>query len=276
MLQMPSEWVFGSPGELPSEAVSEFFDLAVKISEQGESWSILELFKAQFGGTGQSSSQSWAVSDLRHFMDASAQNAPTFIASFWRGMDRVGQRYPSHPLPKEGVINAILSKHSVPYVVQPPALLPLDGYSPPVVSVPEATVDEKAKVLIEGALAQADMFLLDNKPRQAVQEVLWLLETVSTAFAGQAYGGGVVEGKYFNKIVRDLQKQNHGTVLAQAGSWMTALHGFLSSPSGGGVRHGTHLATGKDLTLHEATLFCNLTRSYVGYLLAELSKLPKG
>ena len=273
MLQMPSEWVFGSPVQLAPEAVAEFFDLAVKIADQGQSWPILEQFKSAFGVASRSSSASWALNDLSDAMDAAAENAPTFISSFWQGVVRVGERNPSHPLPKEHVLNIILLRHGLPYEVQPPALVLRSGPSSPVVSVPEASVGDKAKALIEAALAQADMFLLENKPRQAVQEVLWLLETVSTAFAGQEYGGGTVEGKYFNEIVRDLRKHNHGSVLAQAGAWMTTLHGFLSSPSGGGVRHGTHLATGRDMKLHEATLFCNLTRSYIGYLLAEFSLL---
>jgi hypothetical protein len=55
---------------------------------------------------------------------------------------------------------------------------------------------------------------------------------------------------------------------------MKTLHGFLSSPSGGGVRHGAHLSGKTELKLHEATLYCNLTRSYIGYLLAELAEHP--
>ena len=46
---MPSEWVFGSPVQLAPEAVAEFFDLAVKIADQGQSWPILEQFKSAFG-----------------------------------------------------------------------------------------------------------------------------------------------------------------------------------------------------------------------------------
>lgn len=270
MLQMPSEWVFGSPGPLTDSAVVEFFDLATKISEQGDSWTIVELFKTEFGSVHRSSSESWAVSDLREAMGAAAINAPAFIGSFWRGMERVQARTPQHPLPDEHVLNSILQKNGVAYEVRPPHLIARGGQAAPVVAVPPSA-DEGAKALIEASLEQAEKFLLENKPRQAVQEILWLLETVSTAFAGQEYEGGTVEGKYFNEIVRDIRKHSRGSVLAQAGSWMTTLHGFLSSPSGGGVRHGTRLAANRDLKLHEATLYCNLTRSYIGYLLAELA-----
>ena len=44
------------------------------------------------------------------------------------------------------------------------------------------------------------------------------------------------------------------------------LHGFLSSPTGGGVRHGLDLKDGVARADHEARLYCNLIRSYITYL----------
>ena len=75
--------------------------------------------------------------------------------------------------------------------------------------------------------------------------------------------------KYFNKIVADLKGQNQGTLQHQVLSWMMTLHGYLSSPTGGGIRHGADVGTLRSLQLHEARLLCNLIRSYVDYLLAE-------
>lgn len=40
----------------------------------------------------------------------------------------------------------------------------------------------------------------------------------------------------------------------------------------GPVRHGTQLAADVSPTLKEAHLYCNLTRSYINYLLAELAE----
>ncbi len=97
---------------------------------------------------------------------------------------------------------------------------------------------------------------------------------MSTAFDGQEIGTGTVEGKYFNEIVRALRNNNRGSALAEALGWMTKMHGFLSSPGGGGVRHGTQLAADVSPTLNEAHLYCNLTRSYINYLLAELANSP--
>ena len=94
-----------------------------------------------------------------------------------------------------------------------------------------------------------------------------------TAFQGLDSGTGTIEGKYFNEIVRNLRRHNHGTALAQALDWMSKMHGFLSSPSGGGVRHGTQLSADVSPSLKEAHLYCNLTRSYINYLLAEIAEL---
>jgi len=102
-----------------------------------------------------------------------------------------------------------------------------------------------------------------------------LLETVSTAFHGLDVGDGTVEGKYFNKIAEDLRRYQKGTTLSQVLGWITALHGYLSSPTGGGVRHGVDLRSGISVQPNEARLFCNLIRSYASYLMAEHDRLAK-
>ncbi len=53
-----------------------------------------------------------------------------------------------------------------------------------------------------------------------MQEILWFLETVSTAFQGQESGSGTLEANYFNEIIRDLRKKNCGSTLAETLRWM--------------------------------------------------------
>ena len=84
-----------------------------------------------------------------------------------------------------------------------------------------------------------------------------------------------MEGKYFNKIVGDLRRHNQGTTFDQVLEWIAKLHGYLSSPTGGGIRHGTDLKVGIATTAGEARLFCNLIRSYISFLLAEHERLSK-
>jgi hypothetical protein len=56
--------------------------------------------------------------------------------------------------------------------------------------------------LIESALQASERAHAEGKGRQAVQEVLWLLETVSTAFRSDEILNGSIQGRYFNKINR--------------------------------------------------------------------------
>ncbi|PKP72127.1 MAG: hypothetical protein CVT83_01480 [Alphaproteobacteria bacterium HGW-Alphaproteobacteria-5] len=273
-LTMPTAWRYGSPGAMPPAAVNAFNSLVHSIASQSESsWSIFELFKAKFnGGQSWSSSESWAISDLHGAMMSAGNNAPVFISAFWDGCAQIQTAHPEIGLPDEDIVNQILYEHEVPFEVRPPALLARHPQTPIVVQAPQKSLGQRAHELIHNSLDQADRLLLEQRPRQAVQEILWLLETVSTAFQGQESGSGTVEGKYFNEIIRALRKNNNGSALAEALGWMTKMHGFLSSPGGGGVRHGTQLAADVSPSLREAHLYCNLTRSYISYLLAELAE----
>jgi hypothetical protein len=69
--------------------------------------------------------------------------------------------------------------------------------------------------------------------RQAVQEILWLLET-STLFQGLTIGTDTVEGKYFNTIADELRTHQKGTTLERSLTGAKTLHGYLSSATGGG------------------------------------------
>lgn len=273
-LTMPTSWRYGSPGAMPPAAAAAFNSLVHTIAGQTESsWTIFELFKAKFsGGYSRSSSESWAIGDLHTSMMAAAENAPAFISAFWDGCEQVHADYPEVGLPDADVINQIVYEHELPYELRPPALLARHPQTPIAVQAPERSVGEQAYALIHASLDQADRLLLEQRPRQAVQEILWLLETVATAFRGQESGAGTVEGKYFNEIVRNLRNNNRGSALAEALGWMSKMHGFLSSPGGGGVRHGTQLAADVSPSIREAHLYCNLTRSYINYLLAELAE----
>lgn len=276
MLEMPSDWRFGDPGELNSTALSEFQDLVLKVSGQGNSWAILELFKAKFNGSAsQSSSESWAQSDLWEFMQGAANNAPTFIAAVWAGCEEVKMAFPQNSVPDENILNQILADNNVNYEIRLPKLVTRSQINAPSIVIPEMTNDERTRNLIQKSLADSDRFLSDQKPRQAVQEILWLLETVSTGLEGHETQSGTIEGKYFNKIVINLKRQKQSTTLKEVMGWISKLHGYLSAPTGGGVRHGVHLTKGVEMNIHEAHLYCNLTRSYIGYLLDELDK-PTG
>jgi hypothetical protein len=56
---------------------------------------------------------------------------------------------------------------------------------------------------------------------------------------------------------------------------MPALHHYLSSPQGGGIRHGQDLQEGIPLSSNDARLYCDLIRSYIAYMIEEHHRLRK-
>jgi hypothetical protein len=179
-------------------------------------------------------------------------------------------------IPDTTIINQVLVRHNIGYEIRPPDLLLRENEMPPV-SVPERPLSlaERAVGVFQASLQRSEQLLSEGRPREAVQEVLWLLETVTTAFRGVETDSGTIEGKYFNQIVRDLRIKRPGTTLERTLDWVMSLHGYLSSPTGGGVRHGVDLNLGVELGQNEGRLFCNLVRSYLAFLLAEHERLNK-
>ena len=104
--------------------------------------------------------------------------------------------------------------------------------------------------------------------------MLWLLETFSTAFRSENILDGSIHGRYFNKLIDELRQRGEGHQ-KQILQWMMNLHGYLSSPTGGGVRHGADLNEGLELGITEARLYCNLIRSYLTFLIAEHERLQR-
>jgi len=282
-LRFPGAWRFMPPSDghfinssIPDAVVCELSEAIDKIASQGDRWQVLEHFKSHFGVSSRSSSESWAESDLQSAMSHSAKNAPLFVEAFLSGCDELRDNYDGWFAPDAGFVNKILAKHNVGYEVRPPELVAREiGSTPIPVPIHVPTMAEVARTVIDGSLNRSEELLSEGRPREAVQEILWLLETVATAFRGMETESGKVEGKYFNHLVRDLRAQHPGTTLERVLDWITTMHGYLSSPKGGGVRHGIDLKEGVSLDLHEARLFCNLTRSYISFLLMEYESIVR-
>jgi hypothetical protein len=120
---------------------------------------------------------------------------------------------------------------------------------------------------------QAEKLLVSGNGRGAVQEMLWMLESLATAFRGVKLIQGEVRGTYFNQIAKELKEAASGTTFERVIEWVTQLHGYLSAPAGGGIRHGLDLARGRQISLAEARLFTNLILSYVTFMLSEHERL---
>lgn len=276
MLKFENSWRFDSPGEINRSVVNDFYDLIAKIS-RGEQ-RILEHFKRYFASaagvtSSWSSSASWADSDLQSYMDSASQNAPLFIEAFYDACTDLAESEENLPVPGLDILNKILLKHGTFYQIVPPNLVRNASEIPaPIPEIP-VSLDQKAQDIIQASFSDSQKLLAEGRYRQAVQEVLWLLETVSTAFQGINTGDTSIEGKYFNKIIEQLRQHNQGTSLDQIIGWITKLHGYLSAPTGGGIRHGMHLKDGVATSPSEAKLYCNLIISYTSFLLSEYERL---
>ncbi len=274
-----SAWRYDSPGPLPPKPIRGFSEMIMRIVSQGDRYHLLEHFKkffARAAGTTSipSSSESWAETDLDSRMHEAAENAPMFIEAFYDACAELLQK--GFSLPNLDRVNRVLLETDAGYEISSGGdLLARNPQLQITVPTRAPSHDEKMQETIQSSLRDSEKFLLQGHGRQAVQEVLWLLETVSIAFCGLDTTEGTIKGKYFNKIVSDLRKNNKGTTLAQVSQWMTTLHGYLSSPTGGGVRHGIDLKDGIAIELGEARLFCNLIRSYIDFLLTEHERLTE-
>ncbi|ANL39262.1 hypothetical protein [Rhizobium phaseoli] len=277
-MKMEGGWRFDSPGAMPREAVIEFDTLIGKVAAQGNRWAIFEHFKRYFAGAcgstaNRSSAESWAESDLNNLLWQASDNAPLFIEAFYDGCEAL--RGDDFTLPEIGRINRILAEHQAGFEIRLPAIVAVGVHEP--IQVPERyqSLDEQAQELVQQSLRDSERLLSEGHPRQAVQEILWLMESVLTAFKGLSAGKTTIEAKYFNKIALELRAKMKGQTIEQVLTWLTTLHGYLSSPTGGGVRHGVDLKSGITIDPDEGRLYCNLIRSYVTFLMAEHERLSR-
>lgn len=276
-MKLQPGWRFGAPGAIEVQAVHRFSEMVSLIASQGDRRAIFELYKKHFAGPAgrqyaYSSSESWAEGDLNDYMRGAAGNAPLFIEAFVDGSKALAEG--GFDVPDEMAINRILIDCSVGYRVHGEQLVAVDDSGHlPTPTVGPISLNEEGKRLVLDSFSISSRLFEEGRHRQAVQELLWLLETVSTAFRGLGDGDQTIKGRYFNDIAKSLRQMQRGTFLEQTLNWMTTLHGYLSAPAGGGIRHGWDLNEGVEMTTNDAILVANLIRSYIMYLMAEHQRM---
>jgi hypothetical protein len=272
----------GTMTPVPKAAVDEFIELLTKIAPHtNDRQRVLEHFKSCFCRAIHiphhwSSGLYFVEHDLRNRMDRAASNPALFLEALYDSIEtvRVEGKYHVPPLDR---INEICRQHELGYEIQPPNLVECqhDGIAVPKPSMPRTLTEEAAQILNE-SMDRAEQLLEENRPREAVQEMLWMLESLATAFRGTAIQSGEVRGKYFNEIAKELRASAPDATLQRVIEWLVQLHGYLSSPTGGGVRHGRDLQRGTPISNSDGRLFVNLVLSYVTYLLTEHERLVSG
>ncbi len=254
----------------------EFEDLIGKIAAQGNRRSLLEHFKGYFCGANGaphhwSSDEGWAHTDLMRAMKEAAQNPALFIEAFYDGCEAL-RAEGKYEIPSVELMNEVLHEHGVLFGIQPPRLIRMGTVARVTAPEPPPTLAEEASAIVRKSMQRADDLLGENRPREAVQEMLWILESIATTFRGASLSTGTVQGRYFNEIARELRSASRGTTLERVVDWSVQLHGYLSSPTGGGIRHGLDLNRKTEISTEEGRLFCNLILSYL-YLMAEHARL---
>ncbi len=260
---------------IPGDAVDEFFTFAKLTAQRGDPEEIYFIFRAEFSeAMGQpryrSSSLYFAPGDAKLAMEEAASNAPVFIAAFYSACAEITRQFGSTNAPDVSTMNRLLEKHRIGYVIDPPKLRLRDIVD--VVPVHPTTLLQQAHEKFRNAIERSEGLLHENKGEEAVNHIWWLLESVSTAFAGVTMYGRKIEGDYFNVVMKNIQQAAGTNTLGTIARWLVALQGYLSGTDQGGIRHGRQLHL-EGLQAHDAALFCNLTRSYISYLLAEYERL---
>lgn len=279
-LQLPEGSRFGrqpAGDALPAKALSEFEELVGKVAVQGNRQSLLEHFKGYFCGAigaahSCSSNESWAHTDLLRYMDEAAQSPALFVEAFYDACEAL-RHEDKYEVPSVDLMNEVLRENGVLLEIRPPRLVRIGSAARVATPEPPPTLAEGATAIIRESIQRAEELLGEGRPREAVQEMLWILESIATTFRGATLPTGTVQGRYFNEIARELRAGSRGTTLERVVEWSTQLHGYLFSPTGGGVRHGLDLNAGNAISPEEARLFCNLILSYVTYLMTEHGKL---
>ena len=215
MLEFDGEWRYDSPGAIEPEIEFAFRQLINRICAQGQRQAILEYFKSHFAAAAGvphhwSSDVDWASTDLERIMSEAAANAPLFIEAFHDACEVLKKRCPDIVMPGLERTNRILSDAGSGYCLELPKLVRSSVRAP--IPIPDQlpSLDARARAAIEDALRASERALSEGNGRQAVQEALWLLETVSTAFRRPEVLDGGISGRYFNRIIGELRHRAQG------------------------------------------------------------------
>lgn len=262
--------------KIPADALEEFFVMLTRSANRsGDAEEVYYIIRAGFSeAMGQpvyrSSSLYFAPHDAKSAMEHAAENAPIFISALYSVCEQIRQQFEAKA-PDVPVINRMLEVHRLGYVISPPNLILREQVE--VIPIQSSTVLERAQAQFRHAIDRSKVLLEEEKGDEAVAQIWWLLESIMLLFAGRELNGQQISGMYFNEVAKSLRRAaGDAAMMGAVSRWLEALQSYLSGPSEAGIRHGRHLHM-EGLKKHEAELLCNLTRSYVSYLLTEYESL---
>lgn len=277
-ITFPKEWGFEPAAntdewyleEIPVEAARAIERLIHQIADSAESTkATLEefgrAFSASVGGSYYGSSDvGWAGTDLNSYLMDARTNPPKFLRTLVEAFNSVRDERTDQEIPEVAHLNKILETHRVGYIIQPDGVLTLrtDYIGEEDTDVPLLV---KARAELESSWDKANDLLVQGKPREALEAIWWVVESMTADFAGAKVAGVQVQGTYFNEVIKDIKKAYPGTVRHRALSLLEQIQHWLSDPKQLGIRHGAS-ATAQKVELPEARLIVGLVREYAKYL----------
>jgi hypothetical protein len=263
--------------KVPSDALDQFFGIMKKTANRTDDpEEVYYIIRAEFSEAMghpvyRSTSMYFAPDDARTAMERATENAPIFISAFYAACKKIKKQFGTKTAPGVPVINQLLTVHRLGYTIEPPNLVLRDQVE--VIPVRASAVLEQAQARFRDAIERSQRLLEENNGDEAVAQIWWLLESIVLSFAGRKINGQEIAGTYFNEVAKSLKRAaGDAAVMGVTSRWLESLQSYLSGPAEAGIRHGRHLHL-EGLRKHEAELFCNLTRSYISYLLAEYETL---
>lgn len=259
--------------KIPPDALENFFGILTRAANRTDDpEEVYYIIRAEFNEAMglpvyRSSSLYFAPGDAKSAMNRAAENAPVFISAFYGACKQIKKQFGSKTAPSVPVMNRLLEMHRLGYVIAPPNLVLREQVE--VVPVQSSTVLEQAQARFREAIERSRVLLEENNGDEAVAQIWWLLESIMILFSGCSMNGQEISGTYFNEVAKSLKRAaGDAAVMGAVARWLEMLQSYLSGPGEAGIRHGRHLHM-EGLKKHEAELFCNLTRSYISYLLSE-------
>jgi hypothetical protein len=216
VLNFDPSWRLMSPGKIAGSVINDLTGLIRRVAAQhGNRQHIVEHYKGYFADAANrphhhSSSLSWAETDLEAYMREAGENAPMFIEAFYDAGEALKNLREGIAVPDVTMINHVLSTHDAGYEVSPPQLIARRAQTPVEIATLPPSLDAQAHEKIQRSLKQSEEYLTAGKNRQAVQEILWLLETVSTAFQAASGWRRHDPGKVLQQDCRRAEAASQG------------------------------------------------------------------
>ena len=205
-LEMSSELRFPMGASLPisESTIEEFLIVVRRINSTVGKQKIIETFKQYFSRVSgehyaQSSSLSWAETDLNHHASCASADAPGFIAAFCDACESLENN--GVAVPDNNYINRLLEKHNVPYRILENTLLETANY----ITLPQPS--PSAATVVTRALADAKALIGQSNASSAIDRVHTALHGYIINLC-QESGLEIIENVTTSKAFK-LLRENH-------------------------------------------------------------------